>query len=324
MNNKIKCEICPRECLLNENQTGFCKTRKNHQGNIIPTIYGYNTGLAIDPIEKKPLYHFHPSSPILSFGTLGCNVGCKFCQNWTTTKDLENKVLYKASPEDIVNVAKQHNCNMVAFTYNEPVIFYEYVIDTAKLCKANGIKTVAVTSGYINKKAREKFFEYIDAVNIDLKGFSEEFYNKYCLAHLQPVLDTIQYVKQETNIHMELTTLLIEEANTSNEILSNECEWIINNLGKDVPLHFSAFHPSYKLMNKPNTTMETLVKAYNIATNFGINYVYLGNILSTQTSTTYCKNCKKPLIIRNGFKTTENHLQDSHCPYCGTKCDGIF
>lgn len=324
MSNKVKCKICPRECNLGNNQVGFCKARKNLNGQIAPVIYGYTTGLAIDLIEKKPLYHFYPNKPILSFGTLGCNVGCRFCQNWTMTKDINNRNLYKAFPEDIVNIAKSHSCEMVAFTYNEPIIFYEYAINTAKLCHQNNIKTVAVTSGYIHNDARAEFFNNMDAVNIDLKGFSEEFYKKNCLAHLQPVLDSILYVKNETNSHLELTTLLIEGENDSTEMLEQECQWIVDNLGYDVPLHFSAFHPSYKLIDKPRTSIETLAKAYNIAKSTGLNYVYLGNISNINTSTTYCKNCHTPLIVRDGFKTLENKLVNSRCPNCETTCDGVF
>jgi len=324
MSNKVICKICPRECNLGNNQVGFCKARKNLNGQIAPVIYGYNTGLAIDPIEKKPLYHFHPNKPILSFGTLGCNVGCRFCQNWTMTKEINNRNLYQAFPQDIVNIAQTHACNMVAFTYNEPIIFFEYAINTAKLCHENQIKTVAVTSGYIHDKARAEFFDNMDAVNIDLKVFSEEFYRKNCLAHLQTVLDRILYVKNETNCHLEITTLLIEGENDSTEMLEKECKWILENLGTNVPLHFSAFHPSYKLMNKPRTSIETLLKAYNIAQKIGLNYVYLGNISNINTSTTYCKNCHTPLIIRDGFKTLENKLINGSCPICKTICDGIF
>ncbi len=325
MNNKLKCTICPRECQLAENQTGFCKARKNIDGKIIPLTYAYTTGLALDPMEKKPLYHFYPTRPIMSFGTIGCNMGCKFCQNWTTSKANINEVrLVNATPEMLVRTAITNNCKFVAFTYNDPIVFYEYAIDTAKLCQANGIQTVAVTAGYINPEPRIEFFKYMNAANIDLKGFSEEFYNKNCLAHIDPILDTIKYVKQETDCHLELTTLLIEHENTSDDMLKKECEWILNNLGDTLPLHFSAFHPAYKFMNYPATSKETLLKAYNIAKNMGLKYVYIGNVINVDTSTTYCKNCGKPLIVRDGFRVLEYNLVDGNCKYCKTECDGKF
>ena len=325
MNNKVKCEICPRECKLAENQVGFCKARKNVAGKIVSLTYAYTTGLSLDPMEKKPLYHFYPTSPIMSFGTTGCNMGCQFCQNWTTSKANINDVnLIYATPEMLIKTAIANNCKFIAFTYNDPDIFYEYALDTAKLAHANGIKTVAVTAGYINPKPREELYKYIDAANIDLKGFSEEFYSKHCLAHIEPILDTIKYVNNETDCHLELTTLLIENENTSDEMLKKECDWILNNLGDTVPLHFSAFHPAYKYMNYPKTSIETLLKAYNIAKNAGLKYVYTGNISHIETSTTYCKNCNKPIIVRDGFRVLEYNLENGNCKYCNTKCDGQF
>ncbi len=323
LTDKVQCEICPRKCRLSEGQRGFCYVRKNENGNIVLETYGYNTGLAIDPIEKKPLYHFYPSSKVLSFGTLGCNMGCLFCQNWQTTK-----VKYpinqcdRISPEQIVQTAKKYGCKSVAFTYNDPVIFFEYAIDTAKLCRREGIKTVAVTSGYINLEPAKEFFNLMDAANIDLKGFSEQFYQRNCMAHLEPVLDTIKYAVNETNCHVELTTLIIEGENDS--YIEEECNWILNNLGDSVPVHFSAFFPKYKYSNKLPTKFETLVKAYNIARNMGLKYVYTGNLSSVETSTTYCKNCASPLIIRNGYNIKENNIKDGCCKYCKIKVDGYL
>ncbi|MDD3594693.1 MAG: AmmeMemoRadiSam system radical SAM enzyme [Candidatus Gastranaerophilales bacterium] len=323
--NKVKCTICPRECNLKEGQEGFCHVRKNIGGNIVLTTYGYNTGLAIDPIEKKPLYHFYPGSSVLSFGTLGCNMGCQFCQNWTSSKNKsEAGLLNNASPKDIVKTALKYNCKSIAFTYNDPIIFFEYAIDTAKIARESGIKTVAVTSGFINPKPAEEFFSYMDAANIDLKGFSERFYRKNCLASLEPVLNTIKYLKNETDCHIELTTLLIEGENDAEEELQQECQWITDNLGKDVPLHFSAFHPAYKFMDKKPTSVNTLLKAYSIAKETGLDYVYTGNILNVETSTTYCKNCQKPVIVRDGYRILQYHLENGKCIYCSTKCDGVF
>ena len=230
-NGKVQCTICPRNCILGKEQRGFCHVRKNINGEIILDTYGYNTGLAIDPIEKKPLYQFYPTTGVLSFGTFGCNMGCQFCQNWQTTKNkADPKSLNYNSPQDIVAIALKHNCKSVAFTYNDPIIFFEYATDTAKLCRQFGIKTVAVTSGFINPEPAKELFSYMDAANIDLKGFSEKFYGENCLAKLQPVLDTIKYVCNETNCHVELTTMLIEGENDSDEELKAECKWIADNI----------------------------------------------------------------------------------------------
>ena len=289
------------------------------------TSYGYNTGLAIDPIEKKPLYHFYPSSKVLSFGTLGCNMGCMFCQNWHTTKSKsDSKHLNYTPPEKIVETALSLGCKGVAFTYNDPIIYFEYAVDTAKLCRDAGIKTIAVTAGYINPEPRKEFFAHMDAANIDLKAFSEEFYKKNCLAHLAPILDTIKYVKQETNCWLELTTLLIEGENDSDDELKRQCEWIVENLGTSTPLHFSAFHPDYKFMDKPTTKLSTLIKAYDIACQAGIRYVYTGNLPDTKTSTTFCHSCGKPLIMRQGYSINEYNLVRGHCKFCGAKCAGAF
>ena len=320
-NGKTQCSICPRNCTLSEGQEGFCHVRKNVNGNIILDTYGFNTGLAIDPIEKKPLYHFYPGSTVLSFGTLGCNMGCQFCQNWQTSKSKAENKINKTSPEEIVQIALEQNCKSVAFTYNEPVIFFEYAIDTAKLCRKYGIKTVAVTSGYINPEPAKEFFSFMDAANIDLKGFSERFYAKNCLAKLQPVLDTIEYVANKTDCHLELTTLLIEGENDSDEELKKECEWITKNIGDCIPLHFSAFFPRYKFSNRKATEFSTLLKAYNIAKEYGIKYVYTGNITNTETSSTYCKNCNSPIVVRNGYQILGYNLQYDRCTFCGTKCD---
>lgn len=323
--NKIQCTICPRLCKLAEGRAGFCQIRENQGGNVVLTSYGYNTGLAIDPIEKKPLYHFYPGSKVLSFGTLGCNMGCLFCQNWHITKvKADSKHLKHYPPEKIVEIAKNMGCKSVAFTYNDPVIFFEYAIDTAKICREEGIKTIAVTAGYINPEPRKEFFTYMDAANVDLKSFSENFYKKNCMAHLEPVLDTIKYIKQETNCWLELTTLLIEGENDSSKELEAECAWIVDNLGRNVPLHFSAFHPDYKFMNKPKTSSETLFRAYDIAKKAGLNYVYSGNIIDAASSTTYCSSCQKPLIIRRGYEILENKIEKGRCIYCGAKNSGLF
>lgn len=325
-NNKVQCTICPRKCILSNGAEGFCHVRKNVNGEIVLTSYGFNTGLAIDPIEKKPLYQFYPQTKVLSFGTLGCNMGCQFCQNWHISKSRANIYdLNKTSPFEIVEIAKQYNCKSVAFTYNDPIIFFEYAIDSAKLCQQNGIKTVAVTSGFMNLEPAKEFFKYIDAANIDLKGFSEKFYSKNCLAKLQPVLDIIKYVANNTNCHLELTTLLIEGENDSNEMLQQQCKWILDNVGDCVPLHFSSFFPQYKFYDRKPTSFDTQLKAYDIAKSSGIKYVYTGNTTSVETSSTYCKNCGEVVILRNGYQLLEYNLDsEGKCKSCSTRCDGCF
>lgn len=321
---RVQCTICPRNCKLKEGQAGFCQIRKNIEGTVVLTSYGYNTGLSVDPIEKKPLYHFYPGSKVLSFGTLGCNMGCQFCQNWHISKSSADPRINPTSPEKIVKIAQELGCKSVAFTYNDPVIFFEYAVDTAKLCRDAGIKTVAVTAGYINPEPRKEFFAYMDAANIDLKAFSERFYKNNCLAHLEPILDTIKYVKHSTNCWLELTTLLIEGENDSDAELEDECDWIVDNLGVDVPLHFSAFHPAYKFMDRPHTKLSTLLKAYDIAKKAGIRHVYTGNVVDSKTSATYCHACSKPIILRMGYETITENIKRGHCVFCGEKCDGVF
>jgi len=324
-NGKIQCLICPRNCILKDGGEGFCHVRKNSCGNIILTTYGFNTGLAIDPVEKKPLYQFYPQSSVLSFGTLGCNMGCKFCQNWQISKSKADcSSLNRTTPEDVVRIAKQYSCKSVAFTYNDPVIFFEYALDTAKLCRQNGIKTIAVTAGYINPEPAAEFFNYMDAANIDVKGFSEAFYKKNCFAHLDPVLDTVKYVCNNTNCHVELTTMLIEGENDEPEMIKSECGWILENLGDSVPLHFSAFFPKYKFSDRSATKFDTLQKAYEIAVSEGLKYVYTGNLTDKRTSSTYCPNCGRVVIKRDGYKLLEYNLDGEYCIFCSYKCSGCF
>jgi len=321
--NKVQCLICPRNCKIAPNQTGFCYVRSNSGGQIHLETYGYNTGLAIDPIEKKPLYHFLPNTKVLSFGTLGCNMGCQFCQNWQTTKvKYPIEQCQSATPEQIVQTAKEHNCESVAFTYNDPIVFFEYALETAKICRREGLKTIAVTSGYINPEPAKEFFGLMDAANIDLKGFSEDFYKKNCLAHLQPVLDTIEYAVNSTKCHIELTTMLIKGEN--DQFIDKECEWILDKLGDSVPLHLSTFYPRYKFDDREPTKKETLFKAYETAKKIGLKYVYTGNIQDEKTSTTYCKNCGKPIIKRDGFDVTEYYVKKDSCMFCNTPLDGVF
>ncbi len=325
-NNRVQCTICPRYCSLGDGQRGFCYVRQNINGRVTLTTYGYNTGLSIDPIEKKPLYHFLPGSSVLSFGTSGCNLGCRFCQNWQISHSkLDPSSLNYTSPEEIAQIAKRTNCRSVAFTYNDPVVFFEYAIDTAKECHKLGIKTVAVTAGYINPEPRVEFFEHMNATNIDLKAFSNEFYKKNSLINIDPVLETIKYVATKTDCWVELTTLLIEGENDSDQELIEECQWIKDNLGINIPIHFSAFHPAYNFLNQNPTKLDTLLRAYNIAKKIGLNYVYTGNIMNPETESTYCSNCGKKIISRQSYSLISADIDsDAQCIYCGTRCHGVF
>ncbi len=324
-NGKIKCTLCPRYCTLDEGQKGFCFIRENIDGKIYSTGYGKPIGFAVDPIEKKPLFHFLPGSGILSFGTAGCNLGCKFCQNWTMSKaktDLAGS--YTVNPEQVVALAKKYNTPSIAYTYNDPVIFGEYVIDISRIAREGNIKSVMVTAGYITPEARKDVFKYVDAANVDLKGFSEEFYHKYTASHLAPVLDTLKWLKNETDIWFEITTLLIPESNDSDEMLKAECDWIVENLGEEIPLHFTAFHPDFKMRDHYPTPHSTLLKAKEIAESAGIKYCYLGNVHDSSSQTTYCPKCGTPLIKRNWHSVYENNLVGNHCPNCGEEIAGIY
>jgi pyruvate formate lyase activating enzyme len=323
---KIQCDVCPRECKLSEGQRGLCFVRGRENNQIVLYTYGRSSGYCIDPIEKKPLNHFLPGTPILSFGTAGCNLICQFCQNWDISKSREMDTLAdEASPELIAKVAKRLGCKSVAFTYNDPVIFMEYAIDVAKECHKYGIKTVAVTAGYIKEKAREEFYQYMDAANVDLKAFTEDFYRKICGGHLKPVLETLEYLKKSTSVWFEITTLLIPGENDSSQEIQNECEWILEHLGPDVPIHFTAFHPDFKMLNKPRTPHSTLLRARKIALEVGLHYVYVGNVHDEDSESTYCPNCKKKVIGRDWYVLTEYHLtDDGHCRFCNYKIAGVF
>ena len=323
---KIECDLCPRHCVLKPGQRGFCFIRENISSEMVLTSYGKSTGFCIDPIEKKPLNHFYPGSAVLSFGTAGCNLGCKFCQNWDISKSHEIMILSaKAEPEEIAHVAKGYRCKSVAFTYNDPVIFHEYAVDTAVACRENGLNSVAVTAGYINPGPRKDFFAVMDAANIDLKGFTEKFYKEYTSSHLSNVLDTLQYVKHETNTWLEITTLLIPGANDSSQEIEDMSKWIVENLGPDVPLHFSAFHPAWQMMDISRTPPETLFRARNIAMKNGVKYVYTGNIIDVPTASTYCAGCGELLIERKSYTIDSWNLKpEGECPKCGEKLPGHF
>ncbi len=323
---RIQCDLCPRDCRLHEGQRGACFVRKMQGGEMILTTYGRSSGFCIDPIEKKPLAHFYPGSSVFSFGTAGCNLACKFCQNWDISKSREmDSLMDQARPEEIARAAQQHGCKSVAFTYNDPVIFAEYAMDVADACHELGIKTVAVTAGYMHDQARREFYAKMDAANVDLKAFTDDFYVKLTGAHLQPVLDTLTYLKRETDVWLEITTLLIPGKNDSDEEIAALSQWVAKELGPDVPLHFSAFHPDYKMPDVPATPPATLARAREIALRAGLHYVYTGNIHNVEGDTTFCPACKTPLIVRDWYQIKDYRLSDDgHCPQCQTKIAGRF
>ncbi|TWU35162.1 AmmeMemoRadiSam system radical SAM enzyme [Novipirellula artificiosorum] len=322
---RIHCRLCPRECRLKPGDRGFCFVRVNRDGQMVLDTYGRSTGFCIDPIEKKPLNHFYPGTPVLSFGTAGCNLGCKFCQNWDSSKSREvDRASAAASPDEIAAAAAEHGCRSVAFTYNDPVIWAEYAIDTAVSCHALGLKTVAVTAGYITPEARGDFYEVMDAANIDLKGFSEAFYYRLTGAHLDPVLDTIRYVCRETDCWVELTNLIIPHANDSLDELRQMCDWILENVGDSVPIHFTAFHPDYRLNDRPRTSLETLVRAYDLARQTGLKYVYVGNVHDVQRQSTSCPSCGEMLIRRDWHQIESYTLDQNRCGKCQFTIAGFF
>ena len=298
---------------------------KPDDGNLFSTGYGRPTGFAVDPIEKKPLSHFLPGTEVLSFGTAGCNLGCKFCQNWTTSKSQIDEVnSLHASPEEVVKLAKKYNTPSIAYTYNDPTIFGEYVIDISKLAREEKIKSVMVTAGYIDKHARKDVYNYIDAANVDLKAFTETFYHKLTFSHLHDILDTLIWLKKETEIWIEITTLLIPSENDSPDEIKQLSNWIVENLGTNVPLHFTAFHPTFKMRNHAHTPSETLKIARNIAMEEGCNYVYTGNIHDSTGQTTYCPNCNESIIMRDWHSVMKNKLVDGKCYKCNEEIAGVF
>ncbi|OGS73272.1 MAG: AmmeMemoRadiSam system radical SAM enzyme [Gallionellales bacterium GWA2_60_142] len=323
---RIQCDLCPRDCKLREGQRGACFVRGRAGDTMVLTTYGRSSGFCVDPIEKKPLNHFYPGSSILSFGTAGCNLACKFCQNWDISKSRSfDKLADQAGPEAIANMAVELGCKSVAFTYNDPVIFAEYAMDVADACHEAGVKTVAVTAGYIHAAPRAEFYAKMDAANVDLKAFTDEFYLKLTGAHLEPVLDTLKYLRHETQVWFELTTLLIPGYNDSAQEIGRMSEWIAKELGTDVPLHFTAFHPDYKMTDIPATPAGKLTEARQIAHSAGLQHVYTGNVHDLSGGTTCCASCKQTLIVRDWHLIREYHLtENGECPHCGAKLAGHF
>ena len=324
-NDLIRCDLCPRHCLIGQGKRGFCFVRENRQGELVSTTYGRSTGFCIDPIEKKPLNHFYPGSAVLSFGTAGCNLGCVFCQNWTSSRSRDTQAAADvADPQTIAKAAAELGCQSVAFTYNDPIIWAEYAIDTAVACHARAVKTVAVTSGFITADARGAFFQHIDAANVDLKGFTEEFYREYCGASLQPVLDTLKWLVEQSEVWLEITNLIIPGANDSPDEIQRMCGWIVDELGPDVPIHFTAFHPDFKLVDRGSTPPETLTAACVLAKRAGLRYVYAGNVSDRSHQSTYCPACGKMVIERAGYNLGDFQIADGRCRHCNAKIAGHF
>ena len=323
---RLQCDLCPRDCRLHEGQRGLCFVRKREHDRMVLTTYGRSSGFCVDPIEKKPLNHFYPGSSVLSFGTAGCNLACKFCQNWDISKSKEmDRLQDEASPRTIAVAARELGCRSVAFTYNDPVIFAEYAMDIADACHAEGVKTVAVTAGYMHAAPRREFYARMDAANVDLKGFTDDFYWKTCGARLEPVLETLEYLVKETQVWTEITTLLIPGMNDSDEELRAQCKWIRQHLGADVPLHFTAFHPDWKMRDVPATPAATLTRAREIAQLAGLNYVYTGNVHDRVGGSTYCPSCGKAAVERDWYDIRGYHLTDAGaCGHCGARIAGRF
>jgi len=328
--DRIQCDVCPRYCKVRHGQRGLCYVRANWNGQMVLTTDNRSSGFCIDPIEKKPLNHFLPGTPILSFGTAGCNLTCKFCQNYDISKAREfDKLGQYATPEMIAKAAEDTGCRSVAFTYNDPVIFMEYAIDVAEACHERGIKTVAVTAGYICDEPRREFYQHMDAANVDLKAFTEDFYHSLCSAHLGPVKETLVYLVKETDVWVEITDLLIPGHNDSDHEIEEMCTWILEALGPDVPLHFTAFHPDWKMRDIPKTPPETLLRARHIAKRAGVKYVYTGNIHHKETGSTYCPDCNDLLIGRDWHELSDWNLRfdgnyHAQCRGCGTQLAGVF
>jgi len=323
---RVQCDLCPRFCKLSEGQRGFCFIRQNRGGAIALTSYGRASGFCIDPIEKKPLNHFYPGTSVLSFGTAGCNLGCKFCQNWDISKAKEmDRLQDLAMPEAIVDAAIEAGCRSIAYTYNDPVIFAEYAIDTAKIARQRGVKNVAVTAGYISAEARPEFYEHLDGVNVDLKAFTERFYKKLCFAELAPVLDTLRFIRHETDVWLEVTTLLIPGQNDDDDEIARLADWIAENLGKETPLHLTAFHPDFKMTDIEATPPETLTRARATAKGRGLAHVYTGNVHDAAGQSTFCASCDALLIERDWYELGKWGLGgDGDCLKCGAALTGRF
>jgi pyruvate formate lyase activating enzyme len=322
---RLLCTLCPRYCRLHDGQAGFCYIRKAENGKMWSLGYGRTTGFAVDPVEKKPLNHFLPGTPILSFGTAGCNLGCKFCQNWDISKArLDEERSAEVSPKEVVELAIREGCPSVAMTYNDPVIWAEFAIDIAREAKRRGLYSVLVTAGYVTAEARPELYADIAAANVDLKAFTEDFYKKITFSELEPVLDTLKWIKRDTNVWLEITNLMIPGLNDSPSETKQLSEWIATELGPDVPLHFTAFHPDFKMLDRPRTPSATLTRAREIAREVGLRYVYTGNVHDPAGQTTFCPSCSTPVIERDWYAVNPSGLTDGKCASCGAEIAGVF
>jgi pyruvate formate lyase activating enzyme len=323
---RVQCDVCPRACKLHEGQQGLCFVRMRRDDQIVLTTYGRSSGFCVDPIEKKPLNHFLPGSAVLSFGTAGCNLACRFCQNWDISKSREIDTLADAAgPKDLARAAVALGCRSVAFTYNDPVIFMEYAVDVAQACHEVGVKAVAVTAGYIRPEPRVEFYRHMDAANVDLKAFSDDFYHRICAGRLGPVLETLEYLKRETRVWLEITNLMIPGLNDTPEETDAMTRWIVDRLGPDVPVHFTAFHPDWKLRDRPPTAAATLTRAREIALANGLRHAYTGNVHDVVGQSTSCHRCGTVLIERDWYELGAWRLDDrGHCRTCGQPCAGVF
>ncbi|MCZ6634516.1 MAG: AmmeMemoRadiSam system radical SAM enzyme [bacterium] len=323
-NQKVRCTLCPRFCEIGDGQHGFCFIRRNRDGTLYQDGYGTSTGFAVDPIEKKPLNHFLPGTPVLSFGTAGCNLGCRFCQNWSISKaKLDEVRSHRITPTDVVDLAQKHHCPSIAYTYNDPTIWGEWVMDIARAARERGVKSVMVTAGYITPEAREEIYPFIDAANVDLKAFTETFYHKLTFSHIEDILDTISWLYNQTDVWVELTNLIIPTHNDAPEEIRQMVGWILENCGDDIPVHFTAFHPDFKMMDLPRTPSETLNMARSIAQTMGLKYVYVGNVHNLEGQTTYCPKCGTDLIQRDWHAILNYRLNGNRCP-CGEPISGVF
>jgi len=320
----LQCRLCPRQCLIQDKQRGFCRVRENQDGTLYTLVYARCAAVHIDPIEKKPLFHFLPGTTAFSIATAGCNLRCKFCQNWEISQAKPEEVQpISLAPQEITQQAKSAGSQTVAYTYTEPTIFYEYMLDTAKSAKAGGLRNVMHSAGFIQEGPLRNLCKSLDAANIDLKAFTQSYYNDICFGNLEDILKTLKIIKEE-KVHLEITNLVLPGLNDSSEEIEKMCLWIKENLGPDTPVHFSRFWPQYKLTNLAPTPVSTLEKAKSVARNAGLNYVYIGNVPGHQGETTFCPVCKRALIVRKGYTVTENNLLEGRCPFCKAEIKGVW
>ncbi|MBU1078091.1 MAG: AmmeMemoRadiSam system radical SAM enzyme [Spirochaetes bacterium] len=324
MSRTVQCLLCPFKCILKTDQRGICQVRMNRDGKLVSLVYGKPATLQIDPIEKKPVFHMLPGSRAFSMATFGCNLGCKFCQNWqlSQTRPEEGRN-YDLPPAKLVELASQKKCRSIAYTYSEPIVFYEYTYDSALIAREKGIKNILVSAGFINPAPMRKLAKVMDAANIDLKGFTEEYYRNVCFGALKPVLKSLEICVQE-GVILEITNLIVPTLNDDMKLIRKMVQWIRKNLGTEIPLHFSRFTPMYKLKNLPPTPVETLIEARRTALDEGLKFVYIGNVFVKDGETTFCSHCGKKIVERYGYTVISNHIHDNRCSFCKAKIYGLW